>query len=275
MADPILVTGGTGVLGRLVVERLVADGCPVRVMSRRPRPRGDDRPGVTWATADLASGTGVDAAVAGVRAIVHCATALNGRREPELARVLVDAARRAGAPHLVYVSIVGVDRVPFPYYRGKLAAETLIEESGVPCTIQRATQFHDLLRTVFAAAAKSPLMPVPAIPFQPVDAAEVADRLARLAEGPPVGRAGDMGGPQVRDARALARAYLTATGRRRLLLPVRLPGAVFAAYRRGGHLAPDHAVGEVTFEAYLAARADSLRTASYRGTRRRRGPLQR
>lgn len=267
VTEPILVTGGTGVLGRLVVQRLAADGCPVRVMSRRPQPRDDDREGVEWATADLESGQGVDAAVAGVGAIVHCATALSGRREPELARVLVDAARRAGSPHLVYVSIVGVDKVPYPYYRGKLAAEELIERSGVPYTIQRATQFHDLLRAVFASAAKSPLMPVPDLPFQPVDAGEVAARLARLALEPPAGRADDMGGPKVRDARSLARAYLAASRRRRLLLPVRLPGAVFGAYRRGGHLARERSEGTVTFEAYLAARTDGLRTASYRGKR--------
>lgn len=267
VTGPILVTGGTGVLGRLVVARLAADGHPVRVMSRRPRPRDDDRAGVEWATADLTSGQGVDAAVAGTGAIVHCATALSGRREPELARVLTDAARRAGSPHLVYVSIVGVDRVPFPYYRGKLAAEQLIEHSGVPCTVQRATQFHDLLRTVFASAAKSPLMPVPDLPFQPVDAGEVAVRLARLAVERPGGRAADLGGPQVRDARSLARAYLAATGRRRLLLPLRLPGAVFGAYRRGGHLAREHAEGTVTFEAYLAARTTGLNSASYRGPR--------
>lgn len=264
VTEPILVTGGTGLLGRLVVARLVADGCPVRVMSRRPRPQSDDREGVEWATADLTSGQGVDAAVAGVGSIVHCATALSGRREPELARTLVEAARRAGSPHLVYISIVGVDQVPFGYYRGKSAAEQLIERSGVPFTIQRATQFHDLLRTIFAYAAKSPVMPVPDLPFQPVDAGEVAARLARLARERPGGRVADLGGPQVRDARALARAYLTATGRRRLLLPLRLPGAAFAAYRRGGHLAREHAEGEVTFEAYLAART-RLGSASYRG----------
>jgi uncharacterized protein YbjT (DUF2867 family) len=97
------------------------------------------------------------------------------------------------------------------------------------------------------------VVPVPAATsFQPIDAAEVADRLASLAAGPPAGRVADLGGPQIRPAAELLRAYLDAAGRRRPVLPVRLPGAVFAGYRRGGHLAPDRAVGRRTWEEFLA-----------------------
>jgi nucleoside-diphosphate-sugar epimerase len=65
----ILVTGGTGLLGREVVERLKRDGHAVRGMSRRPQPS----PG--WVVADLRSGQGVREAAAGMDVIVHCATA--------------------------------------------------------------------------------------------------------------------------------------------------------------------------------------------------------
>lgn len=153
---------------------------------------------------------------------------------------------------MLYISIVGIDRVPLGYYRGKLRAERLIESSGVPYTILRATQFHDLLRVLFAWSSKPPVMPVPAVRFQPVDAAEVAARLAELAGGEPVGRARDMGGPQVREAADLAKAYPAADGRRRRLATVRLPGRTFDAYRRGQHLAPDQPSGTTTFERYLA-----------------------
>jgi hypothetical protein len=53
----------------------------------------------------------------------------------------------------------------------------------------------------------------------------------------------------------LARAWLAANGRRRALLPVRIPGSVARRYREGGHLAPEHADGVVGFEVYLAERA--------------------
>jgi uncharacterized protein YbjT (DUF2867 family) len=259
MGKRILVTGGTGLLGRKVVERLKRAGNEVRGMSRRPQLSPD------WVVADLRSGQGVREAAAGMDVIVHCATAFGRGAETDIAGRVVDTAGHVGA-HLVYVSIVGVDRVPLPYYQGKLAAERLIERSGRPHTILRATQFHDLLRVLFAGAARSPVMPVPALRFQPVDAGDVADRLADLAVGEPLGRAPDFAGPQVRDARDLAGAFLRATGRRRLVLPIRAPGRTFRAYRDGGHLAPEHADGTVTFEDYLAAHPAPWAT-TYRGKR--------
>lgn len=62
-----------------------------------------------------------------------------------------------------------------------------------------------------------------------------------------------MGGPQVRTVREPAEATLRAYGRRRPVVPLRLPGRVFRAYRAGGHLTPERAVGTVTFEDNLAA----------------------
>jgi uncharacterized protein YbjT (DUF2867 family) len=261
--ERILVTGGTGLLGRLVAARLVDAGRAVRVTSRRPRP-AHDRVRYEWAIADLRSGQGAGEAVAGVRVIVHCATAFGRGTEVDVARAVVEAAQRAESPHLVYISIVGVDRVPLGYYRAKLAAERLIEHSGLPYTILRATQFHDLVRTLLAGAARAPVMLVPDFRFQPVDVGEVAVRLTELALGEPAGHAPDFAGPQVRDARDLARAYLRATGRRRAILPVRLPGTVFGAYRQGGNLAPEHAAGKITFEEYLTRHPDP-RSVSYRG----------
>ncbi|WP_328869986.1 NAD(P)H-binding protein [Streptomyces sp. NBC_00287] len=241
----ILVTGGTGTLGRLVAERLGADGHDVRVLSRHAQPYAVDlREG----------GPGLDAAVSGADAIVHCASSPRGGDE-EAAEHLIAAARGAGVRHLVYISIVGVDRVPFGYYRSKLAVEKLIENSGVGWTILRATQFHDLLVQVFGVLAKPPVMLLPTgVRDQPVDVAEVADRLVELALAAPVGRVDDMAGPEVRSVESLARAYLKATGRKRRVVSVPLAGKAYRAFRAGGHLAPEHAVGKGTFEEYLAVR---------------------
>jgi uncharacterized protein YbjT (DUF2867 family) len=256
----ILVTGGTGTLGRLVVQRLTAQGIDVRVLSRRPAPAGQDLAGqgtaargqAAWASGDLKTGRGIDAAVAGAEVIVHCAT---GRGDIGAARNLIGAAGRAGRAHLVYISIVGVDRVPVGYYKSKLDVERQVADCGLPWTVLRATQFHQLILRGCEALARLPVMLVPAgTSFQPVGAAEVADRLAELAAGPAAGRVPDLGGPEIRPTADLARMYLEARGRRRPVLPVRLPGAAFAGYRSGAHLAPDHADGQVTFAQFLAAR---------------------
>lgn len=240
------MTGGTGTLGRPVVRYLREAGRDVRVLSRRP--------GAEVATGDLRTGEGVDAAVAGVTTIVHCATTL-GRHDVATTRTLVEAARRAGVPHLVYVSIVGVDRVPMPYYRAKLEAEQVVADSGLPWTILRATQFHELIATMWQVQRFLPVTLTPAgVRVQPIAAAEVAARLAELAGGEPAGRVPDLGGPEVRDAADLARAYLRSVGRRRPVLPLRLPGKAFHGYREGGHLTPAHADGRRTFEEWLLTR---------------------
>lgn len=241
----ILVTGGTGTLGRHVVERLRADGHEVRVLSRHARPYAVDlREG----------GSALDAAVTGVDTIVHCATSPRGGDE-KASRNLIEAAERAGVGHLVYISIVGVDRVPFGYYKSKLAVERLIEGSGIGWTVLRATQFHDLVLTVLQGMAKVPVILLPArVKDQPVDVTEVAERLAELAEGEPAGRVDDMGGPEVRTFESLARAYLKAAGRRRAVVKVPLRGAAYEGFRAGGHLAPERAVGKRTFDEYLATR---------------------
>ncbi|MFF4442942.1 SDR family oxidoreductase [Streptomyces sp. NPDC001621] len=241
----ILVTGGTGTLGRVVTDELRAGGHEVRVLSRHARPYAVDlREG----------GPGLDTALAGVETVVHCASSPRGGDEKAAAH-LIEAARRATVGHLLYISIVGVDRVPFGYYRSKLAVERQIEDSGLGWTVLRTTQFHDLVVSVLRGLAKSPVLVLPAgVADQPVEVTEVAGRLAELAVAAPAGRVSDMGGPEVRSFDSLARSYLRATGRRRPI--VRLPffGKAYGAFRAGGHLAPDHAVGKVSFEQHLAHR---------------------
>ncbi len=256
----ILVTGGTGVLGRAVVQRLLDSGHEVRLASRRPPPAGP-RP-YAWATVDYRNGEGLDTALRAADAVIHCAGDLRGKVD----QTLLTAVRAVGGPHLVYISIVGVDRIPHAYYRLKLTAERAIENSGLPYTILRTTQFHDLIRCGLAAAASLPLMPVPDLSVQPIAVRDVANRLVELATRAPSGHARDLGGPEVRMVRDLAEAYLRVIGRRRRLLPVRVPGKAFFGYRRGGHLTPNHADGRITFEEYLATHPDPARI-SYRGVR--------
>jgi uncharacterized protein YbjT (DUF2867 family) len=242
MTNCVLVAGGTGTLGRVVVDQLLASGADVRILSRgRRRHRHSD---VEHVQGDLRTGAGLDAAVSDVDTIVQCAEHIDH---------LVAAAKRADSPHVLYTSIVGIDRVPFGFYRRKVADEQLIATSGLPWTVLRATQFHDLIAVLLRMLAKPPLMALPAgWSFQPVDVREVGERLAQLALGEPIGTAPDFGGPEVRTVTDLARSYLAMVGNRRPILPVRLPGRVFRAYRAGGHLAPENAHGKITFEQYLA-----------------------
>jgi uncharacterized protein YbjT (DUF2867 family) len=274
MASPILVTGGTGTLGRLVVPRLRDAGYHVRVLSRRSHKRAegvrgegskDGGEGIEVVTGDLATGQGIQAAVAGTEIIVHCAGSRTG--DQDKARHLVGAAARAGARHLVAISVVGADRIPvtsgidramFGYFAAKLAAERVVADSGLAWTTLRATQFHDSILLTVRQLTRLPVVAVPAgWRFQPVDPGEVAARLVELALGPPAGLVPDLGGPRVEELAALVRGYLRARGRRRPIVPVWLPGRAARAFRAGANLAPDRAVGRRSWEDFLAARVGS------------------
>ncbi len=221
MTPPILVTGGTGTLGRHVVSRLRDADREVRVLSRRHHARQD---GVQFVTGDLATGDGIGAAVTGASTIVHCASSFRGDAIATRNLVRAAAPGTAGAPHLVYISIVGVDSLAFGYYRSKLETERVVASSGLPWTTLRATQFYDLILSGARPLGRLPVIPVPAgFVVQPVDADEVAARLVQLALGEPAGQVPDMGGPQVLSFAELIRAYLRASGRRRRVVPVRLP----------------------------------------------------
>ncbi|MFD2024600.1 SDR family oxidoreductase [Promicromonospora aerolata] len=259
MTATILVTGGTGTLGRHVVPLLRAAGRDVRVLSRTPH---ESRPGIEHVTADLGTGEGVAAAVTGVETILHLAGSNKG--DGDKARTLVEAASAAGSPHLVYISVVGADRIPvttgvdraaFGYIAEKRAAELAVEQSGLPWTTLRATQFHDLVLTLVEALAKLPVAPsFSGYRIQPIEAAEVAERLVELALSEPAGLVPDMGGPRVYEMRDLLRSYLVAAGRRRPILSIRQPGGAARALRDGAGTAPDRAVGRRTWEEFLTDR---------------------
>ena len=259
MSETILVTGGTGTLGRLVVPQLRDAGARVRALSRHSRL---PEQGIEYMTGDLDTGEGVEAAVQGAEIIVHLAGSMKG--DEEKARNLVRAASRAGTRHLVYISVVGADRVPvvsgvdramFSYFASKFAAERVVAKSGLPWTTLRATQFHDLILLVAQQMVKLPVIPLPAgMRFQPVDAGEVAARLVELALSEPMGLAPDLGGPKIYSPAELFGAYLRASHRRRPMIPLWLPGRAARAIRAGANLTPERAVGQRTWEEFLAKR---------------------
>lgn len=243
-----LVTGGTGVLGRAVVQRLNGRA-DVRVLSRKPA----DRPG--FVQGDLSTGDGLGEALDGVGVVAHLASAADYRRpgrDVEQTRRLLEAAAPT-RPHIVYISIVGVDKIPFGYYRAKLECEQLIEQFGLPWTTLRTTQFHDLALFFLLMATKSPVVVLPrGLRGQPVDTGEVADRLVELVLAEPAGRVPDLGGPEVLDAKPMVRRYLELTNRRRPVIQVPVPGRVIAGFRAGHHLVSGDGVRATrTFEAYV------------------------
>ncbi len=214
-------------VGRRVVAALQSAGHETRALSRHS----------TRCPIDLRTGSGLDGALSGCDVVVD---ASNGPPSGKARTVLVDgcrrlleAERRAGVAHHVCVSIIGIDSVPMGYYRVKVEQEREVEMGGVPWTIVRATQFHDLLGGALTATARWHVLPGGRAQFQPVDVEEAASAIAAAATGGARRERLTVAGPEVHDLSGLARLWREGTGRRALSLPVPLPGKLGRALREG------------------------------------------
>jgi uncharacterized protein YbjT (DUF2867 family) len=252
----VLVTGGAGRLGSKVVKELTATGYRVRIMSRKPLP-----PNVLstteWAQADLETGQGIADAVVGIDMVVHAASSPfkhTRRIDIDGTRLLLEQARAAGVAHVIYISIVGIDRIPYSYYRAKLAAEELVKNSGLPWSLLRATQFHYLVDLFFQAATKLPLVTLlpTDLQCQSIAESEVASRLCEMVAAGPRSRLPDLGGPEVLTAGEMAHTWLKLRGMHRRVLPLHVPGKVAQGFRCGYNTCPDQPVhGRITWTEWV------------------------
>jgi uncharacterized protein YbjT (DUF2867 family) len=240
-------------LGQQVVERLQKTGYTVRIMSRKGKP---DAVSLEWAQVDILAGQGLEQAVAGVDVIVNCMS--NPQKNTHAVdvqgtRLLLEKARAAQVAHFLHVSIVGIERIPFSYYKEKVAAESVVKAGGVPWSILRATQFHSLIDLFLSMfPARLGVMPLPGdFKFQTIHVGEVADHLMGHLETPS-GLLPDIGGPEVLTAGEMARAWLVARGLKRLILPLPLPGKVADGFRHGYNTCPDRRIGKITWAEWLS-----------------------
>jgi uncharacterized protein YbjT (DUF2867 family) len=222
----IAVAGGTGTVGRHVVDIARTRGHDVVVLTRST--------GV-----DLTTGSGLAPALEGVDVVVDGASVATQSARASKAffgavtTSLLVAEEEAGVGHHIALSIVGSARAPFGYYAGKALQERLVSDGRVPWTILRATQFHEFARQLYGQVKLGPIILVPTMFSQPVAAREVGERLVDLAEGTPSGHATDLAAPEQLRMIEMVRAYAAATGGRAPILEVPLPGGFGKALRDG------------------------------------------
>lgn len=232
-----LVTGGTGHLGRDIVDRLVREGRPVRMLARSRGVRSD----VEWAIGDLATGAGLRDALRDVDTVIHAATcspiARRGGIRPsdfftspsavdlEGTGRLLSCCGDARVRHFLHVSIVGLDEATLPYARVKLAGERLVRASTLSWSVVRAMPFYYLLDRLLAGLAWLPVWPVPTTLFNPVDTSDVADHVVSCAFDQRRGERPEIGGPEDLTLVSLARRYQDARRLHRKILPINLSDA--------------------------------------------------
>lgn len=244
---PILVTGASGTLGRAVVEELLTSHVPVRALVHSTPvtpPPGEHRARLTSVLGDVATGAGLDAALDGVSAVVHCAgdPRQGDRVDVQGTRNLV-MSMDAWAPsaHLVAVSIVGCWEDPFPYYRAKADEENIVEAWHGRASIVRATQFHPFAHDLVSGAGARVLGGLDDISISPVDPRWVAAKLVDVALiRTTLPEPMQLAGPETFTLAELT----TLTAHLRAQQPARhvdLPvlGGAMRAFARGAHLASD------------------------------------
>ncbi|GAA3867516.1 SDR family oxidoreductase [Saccharothrix violaceirubra] len=244
----IAVAGATGNIGRLTAAVLERDGHEVVRISRSL--------GV-----DLLTGEGLDDALTGVDAVLDATNAPAGDRESVVSYFgaatanLLAAEERAGVRHHVLLSIVGIAGVPGnAHYAGKREQERLIEAGGVPWTIVPVTQFHDFAEMVSGWFEQDGVVTVAPLLVQPIAPADVADVLAGIVTGTPLGRHRDVAGPETQDLIDMARRTLAARGREVKFVPTW--SATYGLDMSGNALlpGPDAHLAPTTFDSWLADR---------------------
>jgi len=238
----ILVTGGTGFVGRTVLQHLSAAGFQVRTLLK-PAQRSPRLPAgvpVDVALASLNDPRGIRAALVGVDSIVHLASAERTgspaalqRTDVDGTRTLAEAGAQAGVRHLVYLSHLGANRESaYPVLRAKAQAEEYLRISGVPHTILRPAVLFGaedhFTRPLAMLAASVPLVFL--LPgdgdmlLQPLWVEDLATAITwTLEDRPPSGAAWELGGPEYHSLRQVMSLVLAAAGLTRIILPTRQP----------------------------------------------------
>jgi len=213
-----------------------------------------------WAQADLETGQGIADAVTGIDVVVHAASSPfkhTRRIDVDGTRLLLEQALAAGVTHVIYISIVGIDRIQYAYYRAKLVAEALVQNSGLPWSLLRATQFHYLVDLFFQAVIKLPLVTLlpTDLQCQSIAEREVASRLCELVAAGPRGRLPDLGGPEVLTAGEMMDSWLKLRRLHRRVLPLHVPGTVAQGFRCGYNTCPDQPVhGRITWTEWVQSK---------------------
>lgn len=252
--EKILVTGGTGLLGSEVVRQLLSLGSGVGVLSSKSD--AEAPVGAVVFRGDLRSGAGLKEALAETRTVIHCASNFSSFKDTDIAGTanLLEAMDRDRPPHLVYISIVGVDKSAYPYYVAKRTVEEMILGSGVPCTILRTTQFHhfvlNMIRTVLDSGNEIALVP-DGIRFQSVDIKEVAGELIRISDAAPGGLLPEVGGPEILRFEDMFEGYLRVSGSLRPWKVFPVEGLRYDNFRTGVNIVDDRRWGKITWKEFL------------------------
>ncbi|MBT2642842.1 SDR family oxidoreductase [Bacillus sp. ISL-41] len=247
----ILVTGSTGQLGSTLLKQLKGSDYKIKITSRR-KPEGLGQ--FDWVYSDLSSGEGLEEAIKDVDVIIHAATSpIKNSKMVEVLGFKEFLGKMKHIKHLIYPSIVGIDEIPFKYYKQKYEAEELLKNSSIPHTIVRATQFHNFVEDLFISKPLFKRYIVPGnFKFQSVDVSEFASHLIGLVEKDTQGRADDFGGPEIMTLKEMVELKIKKNNESNRVLSIPFPGKLYQSISEGRNTNSFRKMGKITFEEYLS-----------------------
>lgn len=263
----ILVTGGTGTLGRQLVRQLCYQGFDVGILTRR---KDVDLPsGAKVYAGDMTSVDTIREAVGSASVIIHCAS--NPRQPTEdvegTGNILRSIDRRV-LRHLIYMSIAGIERSSYPYYRAKYEVEKMIQSSDIPWSVLRATQFHDLvLRRLikpFDQGGGLPLRIPGGMRFQSVDISDVGNRLQQIAMTDCLRTTITICGPETLTIEEMAKIYLDVVGRNDKVEPAEIEGELYDLFRTGVNISTARETGKIEWRDFLQSALQERPTSNQR-----------
>lgn len=251
----VLITGGTGTLGQELSKQLVERDYVVNILSSK------ENPDIAYFTniiqGDLTNPTSLKEAVNSSDIIVHCASNPRNAQAVDIegTKNLLSLLNSNNCKHFIYVSIAGVDKSDYPYYQTKYTVEKLIEASGIPYSILRATQFHDLVLyriiQVFDQGVGKPIQIPANMQFQSIDKKDAAAAIINLVAGQPTYKITTIGGPEVLTLEAMIQPYFTQLGRNEEIEYIEPSMAFHQVFTTGINLCPENSLDGITWEEYL------------------------
>ena len=246
----ILVTGGTGMLGKELVKILSENRITYFTTSRRCDVK--DCYKIDLKNAEYEE---IKKAMEGKKIIFHLAS--DTKRFSKAVDVggtekLVQAAKENKIEHFIYISIVGIENVPLGYYKNKLGAEKVIAHSGIPYTILRSTQFHDFIDIILTKLLKGPIILLPKrFKIQPIDTRVVAMEMFKLYGSEAQNKILNIGGPEVLTLEEALLKRLKVMRMNKAILNLPLFGKVSSQIRRGSLTCIEESIESQIWEEYV------------------------
>ena len=261
----VLIVGGTGPVGQAISKLFLSSQTPFLIGSRNSKAIKNDNDNAdslstsNWIYMDLTKNEGINKSIGDdVDTILYLASlpyeTINGQPiDITLTKNLLDSIPKKNIKHFVYISIVGIEKMSFAYYKAKLECERLIKESGIPYTILRATQFHSLVEDLGNYLLNYPMDSTAKVAkIQPIQVEAVAKELAKITKEPPLNGTYNIGGRKIYTMKEIADSLWEARREKTSVPEMPIISEILNDFAEGYNTCDNISLNSNTWEEYLA-----------------------